>query len=202
MIRRLIGPAVVVVALAAWAGTGSAAYRTSHWTYSDSTCKKRSDPVNLILSGRNATPGYVGDRIYLVTGWNNGVGSTQRFLTGGKCSKQDGQTASGTGSRYHVRWNKLAGTNRRGQPGVSADPHHEDLACFTPPFHAVDKGSLDPDHYEPTDQGSGFDQGRREMIEQFGGKAGWANWGNTKAFKQCDDDWAGGDGWVAFVQMG
>jgi hypothetical protein len=202
MMRRLAGPVALLAGLAFLAVNGSAAYRTSHYTYNDSTCHKRSDPVNLILSGPNATAGYVGDRVYLVTGWNSHSGSTQRFLTGGKCSKMDGQLASGTFGRYHVRWNRLAGRNRRGQPGVSADPHHEDWACALPPFHAVDKGSVDPAHYDPTDQGSGFDQGRRELIEQFGGKAGWANWGNTKAFKQCDGDWAGSDGWTAFVQMG
>ena len=86
MTRRLAGPVALLAGLAGLAFlavNGSAAYRTSHYTYNDSRCHKRSDPVNVILSGPNATAGYVGDRIYLVTGWNSHSGSTQRFLTGG-----------------------------------------------------------------------------------------------------------------------
>jgi hypothetical protein len=199
--RRLVGPSILLVALLAYASTGSGAFRTSQFTYSDSGCRKRADPINMILYGRNATPGYVGDRIYLVTGWGNTDGSTQRFLTGGKCGKMDGQLASGTASRFHIRWHKMAGRDRKGRVGVSADPHHEDLACFTPPNHAVDKGSVDPNHYEPTPEGSGFDQGRDEVVGKFGGGK-YVYWGNTKAFKQCDGDWAGSDGRVAFVKLG
>jgi hypothetical protein len=52
--------------------------------------------------------------------------------------------------------------------------------------------------------GSGFDQGRDELVRRFasaGHPAERVWWGNTQSFKQCDGDYAASDGWVVLIEL-
>lgn len=124
-------------------------------------------------------------------GWSNTSGGTQSlYVTAAPglltCQSMKYQRASGAWSRFHVRFWRVPESSGSSKL-VPAGAHHEDFV-WSCPGHAVDSNG-------PT--GSGFDWGRRELVDRFQAGGHWAEgkwWGNTRNFKQCDGDWAGSDG--------
>jgi hypothetical protein len=159
------------------------------------TASNRVDPINVVLTDWG-TWGRAVSQIESHAGWRATSGSTQSFADHGSCYPMHAQRASGEGSRFHVRV--------RGQPPdpslgwiAAAGAHHEDVVTFPVPCgHAVDSNGPG---------GSGFDQGRDELELAFAAAGGhlvervW--WGNTQSFRQCDGDYAGSDGWTAFIEL-
>jgi hypothetical protein len=124
--------------------------------------------------------------------------------------------------RFHTRMWDLGGP---GTPGVTATPHKEDwywtnLAgkkCASQQYrgvdlgsHAVEQGAVDrgPQNYEK--HGSGFDRGRRKVVEAFrrevpgitGHRIAYRQLGNTRSVRQCDGGYAGSNGQVGYIQLG
>lgn len=118
----------------------------------------------------------------------NTDGGTQSLGVGSakSCNVMQYQVASGSLSRFHVRLWRIPGTSGASKLAAGA-VHHEDfvLEC---PGHAVDSNG---------GTGSGFDWGRRELVDQFqagGHDAVGKLWGNTANFEQCDGDFARSNG--------
>lgn len=131
----------------------------------------------------------------------------QDFYTHG-CQQLDTHKADGSAveSRFHIRlkenYDEYPDASTVGPDyATGGDAHHEDIifrgfAEF--PCHAVDKGTA----REPTPNGSGFDQGRRELENSFTGHYNYAVYvGNTREFLQCDGDFAGSDGYIRYIQL-
>lgn len=180
------------------------------YTYGDSGCEHREDPINVIFYGTAATNHHVFEHTIRHTGWQETGGD----LNGGDqyikdrhtgCARNYEQIASGSGSRFHVRFFGNPHKDDKGRWETSADPHHEDLVappqCF-PAGHAVDKGTKE----EPTENGSGFDWGRRELDAQYYSPhhhpVYYERGKNTRSFEQCDGDEAGSNGTIAWIRVG
>jgi hypothetical protein len=186
-----------IVVLLFYAGVANAHLDPSE-PYLHGSCpasaSNRVDPVNVVFHGWGTWARAVA-QVGSHAGWSATSGSTLSFVDHGSCATMHGQRASGQLSRFHVRvrgqhpdpvlgWVALAGA------------HHEDFVVFPLPCgHAVDANGS---------SGSGFDQGRDELVRLFaaaGHAVSLAWWGNTQSFKQCDGDWASSDGWTAFVRL-
>lgn len=154
----------------------------------------RVDPLNVVFHTWG-TWGRAASQIESHAGWTATSGSSQWFADHDGCFPMHTQRASGHGSRFHVR---LRGQHRDDVLGwtTTGDAHHEDFVLWPFPCgHAVDANGA---------QGSGFDQGRDELLRLFaaaGHPVALRWWGNTQTFKQCDGDYAASDGWVAFVEL-
>ncbi len=157
------------------------------------TPSNRVDPVNVVFHGWG-TWGRAVSQIATHAGWAATSGTTQSFADHGNCYPLHAQRASGHASRFHLR---VRGQHPDSALGwtATADAHHEDLVLFPPCGHAVD---------ESGPGGSGFDQGRDELVSRFAA-AGHATttvwWGNTQSFEQCDGDYASSDGWTALIEL-
>jgi hypothetical protein len=156
--------------------------------------ENRVDPVNVVFHGWG-TWGRAASQVESHAGWRATTGSAQHFLDHATCRSLHAQRSSGQGSRFHVR---IRGQHPDGALGWTAtgDAHHEDLVLLPLPCgHAVDADGPG---------GSGFDQGREELRSRFeaaGHESTRSWWGNTQSFKQCDGDYAGSDGWTAYVEL-
>jgi hypothetical protein len=178
------------------------------------------DPINIVFEGQYASAGYVARHIQDHAEWFGTSGSTQNLnvKTGGPnydCRLQGYQrTDSGDFAQFHTRlWLIPATVGTPGPLKTVGDAHHEDLLDCG---HAVDENGS---------SGSGFDQGRRELRQQFEGEGHAAhneNWGNTRNFAQCDanhpgasdtcqdgpatgdfcDGWAGSNGNGVLIRVG
>lgn len=157
------------------------------YTGSGSSCGGAVDPINLVWKGTNAWADDVARNIEVHAGWTDTSGSTQSIHvpSGGGCRSMDRQRASAgsTSTRYHIRLWRVTGTDGADKL-VIGDAHHEDFVWYC--GHAVDSNGSN---------GSGFDQGRRRLVDAFSTHYEEGNWwGNTRNFQQCDGDWAGSDG--------
>jgi hypothetical protein len=154
----------------------------------------RTDPVNVVFHAWG-TWGRAEAQVEAHAGWSVTSGSTQSFVGHGACLAMHAQRASGHASRYHVRIRGQHPDPALGWVALAA-AHHEDFVLFPIPCgHAVDANGP---------EGSGFDQGRDELLRAFAGaghEVSLAWWGNTRSFKQCDGDWAASDGWTAFIRL-
>jgi hypothetical protein len=213
---------VVVIGLVLLASPrADAHFAASLYTYSASDCRASSfvDPINAIFWGGAAGVSNAAEQIEdhtlfsygLEDGWIvNPAGGPQYFRDHGNCTSMDTDRADanvGPYSRFHIR---LEGLSNHGGPGrmTIGDAHHEDYiapfqGCGVLGGHAVDKGTKE----NPTPQGSGFDQGRRRLVKAFRKygrhhEVSVVSAGNTDPRKQCDGDWAGSDGKVAFFNVG
>jgi len=193
---RLIAVGAAAVALAA-AGESAAHFDTEKYSFkSGGTCGGSydySDPIGFVFYGAYAAWDTSRSHIWHHTDWDTGLGGDQLFSDHGRCENFDAQTASAPPplARFHIRLNQLADRDRKGRLVTVGTPHHEDSGC-----HAVDRGDYDERTSQgPTSQGSGFDQGRRDLQDSFTGThhqfGDWSDWGNTWSIKQCDDEWAG-----------
>jgi hypothetical protein len=188
----------VVVAVALLSASAAQAHFDASSRYTQLSCPgaaaTSADPVNVVFHGWG-TWGRAQSQVSTHAGWSSSSGTTQHLLDHGGCYAQHTQRASGEGSRFHVR---LRGQHWDASLGWAAAgaAHHEDLVLFPRPCgHAVDANGA---------AGSGFDQGRNELevrLVAAGHPAARAWWGNTQSFRQCDGDYAGSDGWVAFVGL-
>ena len=140
--------------------------------------------------------------------------------TSNRCSKNNGDedlaSRSGFGhDRGHLRmWSET----RVGERRVKMTPHFEDWHWKTDDndcgktnnapdtgSHAVERGAVDRRGLEERN-GSGFDRARRFIAATH--RAGQRhdvsiyNAGNTRSVKQCDREYAGSNGYVAYIQVG
>lgn len=198
MSRFAVAVALLVMASGAVAVAPGGAHLDAADRYLHAACpglpSNRVDPVNVVFHSWG-TWGRAVSQLESHAGWTDASGSSLAFVDHGACSPLHAQRASGRGSRFHVR---LRGQHQDVALGwvAVAGAHHEDLVVWPVPCgHAVDaNGSA----------GSGFDQGRDELLRVFaagGHQVSLAWWGNTQSFKQCDGDWASSDGWTAFVRL-
>jgi len=196
MRRALVLTAVGLLATLFASSAGAHFDASSKYTHSGcpATPENRVDPINVVFTVWG-TWGRAVSQIESHAGWTDTSGSGQTFVDHGACSPMHAQRASGVGSRFHVRFR---GQHPDATLGWTAtgDAHHEDFVTFPVPCgHAVDSNGA---------EGSGFDQARDELERLFA-DAGHATrrvwWGNTLSFKQCDGDYAGSDGWTAFVEL-
>lgn len=198
MRRAILAAAgAALVAALAFAATASAHFdRAGKYTHTGcpGTSSNRVDPINIVFYNWG-TWGRGENNLEYHAGWTNGSGSTQYFVDHGNCYSQHTQRASGCGvcGRFHIR---LRGQHSDATLGWTStgDAHHEDWIWYC--GHAVDSNGSN---------GSGFDQGRREVRIRVGDAAGHSwhteNWGNTQNFQQCDGDWARSDGIVTFISL-
>jgi hypothetical protein len=184
------------------------------------------DPFGVVFYGTAATPGVLFDNgpgargdVRKHTGWAYHSADSiyyQESLANGTCHRNDDADLASAfpvpNSRFHVRFWETGGPDPRGRWYMVTTPHHEDWvpwpSCNKPPIgsHAVDKGAVNrgPDYRTPN--GSGFDQGRRELVQAYDGKrhhaVSYESWGNTHSVMQCDGDYAGSNGVVAYITVG
>ena len=183
---------LAVVAIAAAGATiARADFQPGQYTHSScaGTSASRVDPINFVYWDWG-TIGRVVSQTETHAGWMSSSGSGQYFFSHGDCYFMADQRASGgtLSSRFHVRYHPIHWDASLGWTTIG-DAHHEDLTYCG---HAVDSNG---------DQGSGFDQGRRQLrIQLENGGHGWRSewWGNTQNFQQCDGDYAGSDGYTVF----
>jgi len=186
---------VLVIALVGTTQAALAHFQTGVYTWSKcGSGGHRVDPINIVFYSWGNTAQTV-EQIVHHAGWTNSSGSSQSFKSHGSCGAMQAQRASGglVSSRYHIRLRQTPHTVQGLGTTTVGDAHHEDLVI--PCGHAVDKNGSN---------GSGFDQGRRTLRTEFSSAGhAWSSvyWGNTQNFKQCDDDYAGSDGWVVFVKI-
>jgi hypothetical protein len=192
----------VLAALAAFVAVVGAARAGAHLDTADrfvhagcpGTASNRVDPLNVVFHGWG-TWGRAASQIEAHAEWTDESGTAQSFVDHGGCFPMHTQRASGLGSRSHVRFRGQHVDAALGWVAVGG-VHHEDLVVWPVPCgHAVDANGSG---------GSGFDQGRDELLRAFavaGHAVALAWWGNTQTFKQCDGDWASSDGWTAFVRL-
>ena len=176
--------------------------------------ERERDPVTVVFYGY-AKASRALNHVQAHTGWSVRPTPRQSFETWGNCGKTYGELASGRfwEDRFHVRVRKAS--RRYGTWGTTAlaTPHHEDYIWWNPGFqspqdkikciHAVDKGGVGPNGGGLY---SGFMRGRDELVNRMTTSAHhrpvyMAYWQNTREFKQCDQDWAGSDGYVAWVKI-
>jgi hypothetical protein len=182
----------------------------SAYGYSLSSCPaaydKEIDPVGIVFYG-SATGARTMNHIRYHTGWPIKPTLHQNFSSWGVCGKTYDEAASGRWyhSRYHVRVRKTARRTSLVGTTTLSTPHHEDYlkGRSIHPFctHPVDKGGVGPNGGGLM---SGFTQGRDELFSRMVSSShhnntAWVQWGNTREFRQCDGDYAGGDGWVVYV---
>jgi len=169
-----------------------------------------SDPIGVIFKGKRGGPSNVSAKIRAYTGWgydeNGGAQGVKVKQKDGtyKCRSTDRSRAEAPeyvpASRYHVRLWGVPATYETSVIKTVGTPHHEDWKTVSPQNpdctgktglgnHAVDQNGKD---------GSGFDKGRHQLkwkFEDYGYNPEVEEWGNSEVFKQCDDGWAGSDGW-------
>lgn len=184
------------------------------YTYKKGTsCKHPVDPINVVFYGRDATAGRTDAYVRKYLHWGDATdSSTQGFITP-RCRLAAHQRADGPTdeTRFHVRLrqrDRKKGERRRFTVG---DAHHEDFTgvgpfngCDIDGGHAVDKGAVDRRPEDRGATGSGFDRGRRKMAARWrarGRRPTYKNKKNTRSFKQCDGDYAGSDGSVAYMSI-
>lgn len=172
----------------------------------------KSDPVGVLFRGRHGGPTNVAKFISKETGWewteNDNPQGLLVHQTDGSygCRATDvaraEHTVDGPFSRYHIRLWYVPASQGTGEAKTVGTPHHEDWVWDDPLTnhctgatyagnHAVDEGGV------KQEKESGFTRGRHKLKEDFQGRHAIESeyWGNTVEFEQCDNGWAGSDGW-------
>lgn len=183
--------AVVATAGAVVATTARADFSPGFYTHGScaGTQESRIDPINFVFWDWGTWDRAI-NNIQSHAGWGDNGGSGQYFFDHGNCYSMIDQRASGgtASTRFHIRLHPIHSDPSLGWTTIG-DAHHEDLTYCG---HAVDSNGAN---------GSGFDQGRRELrILLENGGHGWYSewWGNTQNFQQCDNDYASSDGYTVF----
>ncbi len=181
-------------------------YQVGYYTHSGcpGNSSNRVDPVNVVFYNWGTLERAI-NGLETHTLWRSGGGTTQWFLDSTGCYGMADQRAEDgvSHSRFHIRLHPVAYSDL-GWTTIG-DAHHEDVTAFWSgcvqdsfPYlgnHSVDKNGPD---------GSGFDQGRRAVRENFEAAGhSWMlqYWGNTQSIQQCDGDWASSDGQTLFMNM-
>jgi hypothetical protein len=214
-VQRAAVLGAVVGGVLAWALLGGSAGRAHFQTYPytlkgcPASPARQVDPINIVFTGYadgRTTVNHIGYH----TSWDRRGGTTQYFSSHHVCGEMYAQKATGCGlfnlgtiacDRFHIRVKK---TYHGSDLGVTTrgDAHHEDwlATCnYGIGGHAVDRNGSN---------GSGFDQGRRQMRSAFqdgfdAGNHRWFSryWDNRRNFKQCDGDYAASDGYTVFIRL-
>lgn len=228
--QKLVLTAVVVLQATtpvASAGTFGSEYARKGWCNGPI-----KDPIGSVFYGTGAqTYWLVGEwwrnsprkgHLYFHTRW--GLNLTTKYEDNqyhgagprGCVESNQNQPASSVGpghDRFHMR---LFYDYRTpwGQDAVLGTPHHEDWIKWPrcgwagfPGNHAVDRGAVDREAKWRTRTGSGFDWGRRKLQMRMAKgnhyhSTDYVYWGNTSSVKQCDGDYAGGNGNVVWISLG
>lgn len=184
-----------LAAAAVFAGAALAHFNTGLYTHSNCPADNydRVDPLNIVFYDWG-TWGRAVNQIQAHARWFDDGGSMQTFVDHGDCYNMVTQRASSgvVSTRFHIRLHPIHYDDALGWTTVG-DAHHEDLVWSC--GHAVDKNGSN---------GSGFDQGRRELRIRFenAGHSWYSRfWGNTQSFKQCDGDYASSDGYTVFIHL-
>lgn len=160
------------------------------WYSYQSPCYTAKDPITVIFD-TNAYFDWIDGSIYSHTGWSGTGSSAQYFETGGYCNANNGDRASGSGDRYHIRFKQGNGIDPvYGVYGVGT-PHYETSeGCG----HVVRK---------TIDGWSGFDMGRQHMASvMWDHHAGYMQYrGNAAAMVQCNGDTAASNGNVLYLYI-
>lgn len=161
------------------------------YTYDGETCAKPVDPLNVVFYGRAATAENAHAAVEDVAGWRTSRGSGQWFSTGRGCSKMNSQTGSGTifpHDRFHIRFFE----SRRGASSWATygDAHKDDFSATNCQLG------------DSTEAPGGFDKGREKLVEEFRkdkARIRYVRWNNRRRFKQCNGEFVGSDGRVAYI---
>jgi hypothetical protein len=210
----LLAAVLVLAGLALGAVSAEAHWERSEYSYS-AGCGSGDhvDPIGVVFFGSAGHIFPVRRDVAKHTGWNSYPLQGNQFIRDhGGCRGVDAQLASNHGiplSRFHVRlWQKVH-PDQKGRWETVGTPHHEDWVQSCKGGrggHAIDKGAVDRGQEWRTRTGSGFDWGRRTLVEDYRGsrhhQVSNAYWGNTASKKQCDGDYAGSNGNVAWVSVG
>jgi hypothetical protein len=211
-LTAVLAMALSIVPMANAIGLGPSGW----YSFNDSNCNEAShtDPIGVLFRGRRASAHNVANQIGIHAGWWASASKGQYLwvlLNGGgyDCREANESVAEssdlGPYSRFHTRLWFIPATNGSSELKTIGTPHHEDWK-FHNPFggdhctgatgvgsHAVDRGGVNQSTHE-----SGYDKGRhrlREAFENGGHAVQSAEWGNTAEFEQCDEEWAGSDGY-------
>ncbi len=189
----------------------NAHWERARYTYNapsngNSGCTRGIDPITVLFRGYTATFKRVKSHIKYHSWGGNEGGSKQAILDHGLCFTQQGQLASGRGTRYHVRLWTMAHGDNAGRIATVGDAHYERL---------TDCGHAVPGRMEYG--GSGFDAARRRMVRLFSSGVGGEfpemhrerfrhpithhNWGNRRPMYQCNGVPAKSNGDVAIIGM-
>jgi hypothetical protein len=227
--KRALGLTVAIAAISAATLPAHAFLNGSSYSYgsydSCTAATKVADPIGAVFYGSAARWDVVGSRsdhkgdVERHTGWSTHAGEApQWYRDADNCWVPSGQLASRSGpfhSRFHIRmWEKI-GLDQKARHEVVATPHHEDwiystqhIGCnkFGVGNHAIDHGAVDRGAGDRTQNGSGFDWGRRELASHYTGSrhhdVTYTYEGNTRSVKQCDGEYAGSNGNVVWISMG
>ena len=188
----LAAAAVLVLALA---GSASADFNTGYYTHNGcpGVNTNRVDPINFVFYDWGTWDRAV-SQIYTHAGWTDKGGSTQYFVDHStNCNAMIAQEANAAvyNTRFHIRLHPIHSDPIIGWT-TTADAHHEDFSLCG---HSVDQNGSN---------GSGFDQGRRQLrilFENAGHTWYSQYWGNTQSFKQCDGGYASSDGYTVFMHL-
>jgi len=193
--KRMRAFTLLVVSLTAMVAAASAFGHFDSGEYTHASCAgtegSRRDPVNVVFWNWGTIDRSVA-QVQSHTGWTIIDGSFQYFFDHSTCYGMANQRASGYNSRFHLRFHPIHHDDGLGWT-TTADVHHEDDIWYC--GHAVDSNGPN---------GSGFDQGRREVrIRMENAGHGWwsEDWDNQQNFEQCDGDYARSDGYVVFINM-
>lgn len=196
---------VIAVAFAvplALPASTSAVLNIKWWTWSNSGCTNRVDPVTVILY--NGTADSAQTHINHHTGWGSvWFGSPQYFYGNGSCELNAHESASAVffQTRYHVRIKQCEEVGLPGYPSCDstdaldpfslASPHLEDIQTCG---HAV---------RETVNGISGYDLGRKALYDSMNGPhyTYMRSLGNSGSIVQCDGGIAGSSGTVRFIKV-
>jgi hypothetical protein len=186
----------------------------------DQNCTHPVDPIGLVFFGSRAESLYMlgqgesGGHIGYHTGWRAYGGEEAQGHKGpDNCTvsnpRQPAEAFGFPNSRYHIRlWGGDRYINDHLFPVMVATPHHEE---WTSCGHAVNAGAVDRGAEWRRRSGSGFDMGRRRVMNRFasdpGGSSGrhprrYEYWGNSDSRIQCAGWPAGSNGNVGYIGIG
>lgn len=187
-------------------------YHTWPYTFSASSCWNNSetDPIQIVYYNV-ATISNVNIHSAHHDGWSVSENETSpQYFYDHYCGRQDGQNADAdfTSSRYHQRlWYYYDYANGWNTYSL-ATPHYEDVVwpeCSWKelPHHAVrENGSSSMPE-------GGFIKAKHRIDQYWHNWSpngwhywwGYQDWRNTQWFKQCDDQYAWGNGLVDFIRI-
>lgn len=183
------------------------------YSYSDPNCStNRKDPIQIVYYN-NATSVNVGYHS-AHHGWPDDPGADPQYFFDHGCTADDGERANGSGTRYHQRWETAWTEDNYWDTYSFATPHFEDYVwpeCgyFGAPKHAVRENNPEADNMPE----GGFINAKHEIDQWWtnnwpGGETrghhhwwGSQDWDNVDWMKECDDQFAWGNGIVDFIEV-
>lgn len=167
------------------------------YSYENSSCTSASDPVTVVFtfgSGSASEP-YSHASLSDHGDWDE-HGGGQYFSRDSTCSSSDDSAADGDHDRSHMRW-EMASTTIADY-SHAATQHQETWHWDIWPF--TGHNCVHPD---------GFVDARDEVMDLWDNTSDSHNiigppynyWGNTALIEKCDDEMAGSDGYLAYIDL-